>query len=59
MANAYVEYLRETERSIHVIKQTEVRLRENGLIDVATSEKEFEQELASKGTLLGKRARMD
>lgn len=59
LANAYLEYLRETERSIHVIKQAEVRLRENNLMDLDSSEKEkeLEHELASKGTLLGKRAR--
>jgi len=60
LAQSYLEYLRESERSIHVIKSTESRLREGGLLENLGSEgKELEQELAQRGSLLGKRARLD
>jgi hypothetical protein len=51
-----MEFLRETERSLTTIKQTEGRLRDQGLLDY-DFEKELEHELQMKGTLLGKRAR--
>ena len=50
-----MEYIRETERSIHFIKQTESRLRETGLFDLMP---EPEEDLA-KASLLGKRQRTE
>jgi hypothetical protein len=60
LAQSYLEYLRESERSIHVIKSTESRLRDCGLFeDFGAEGKELEQELAARGSLLGKRARAE
>lgn len=50
-----MEYLNETERQINVIKVTESKLREAGLFEVIVDD--LEQELESKGSLLGKRLR--
>ena len=66
MAGSFMEYLREHEHSIHYIKMTESRLREAQLFERQASHvsapsgaNSLKQEVAAKGTLLGKRQRTE
>jgi hypothetical protein len=66
VASSFMEYLREHEHSFHYIKMTESRLREALLFEQQASQvsapsgtNSLKQEVASKGTLLGKRQRTE